>query len=150
MSWGKGKGRAGVTLGLPVTYTNPRRHHHSPLVHRCSFLAQNHPGNNSLKLVDSTFRSGTSRNDDWMSTSSRWITPDDVDRFKDEVANSLKKVTFLLMYSIRQPDDNFRIQPRLGKHVVTVRINQIFDVIMVMNSCIIHDQNTPRSRKWSC
>ena len=22
MSWGKGKGRAGVTLGLPVTYTN--------------------------------------------------------------------------------------------------------------------------------
>ena len=22
MSWGKGKGRAGVTLGLPVTYTS--------------------------------------------------------------------------------------------------------------------------------
>jgi hypothetical protein len=58
-------------------------------------------GNNSLKLVDSTFRSGSSRNDDRMSTSSRWITPDEVDRFKDEVANSLKKkVMFLLMDSI--------------------------------------------------
>lgn len=54
-------------------------------------------GNNSLKLVDSTFRSGSFRTDDQISTSSRWITPTDVDRFKDEVANSLqKKVKFLL------------------------------------------------------
>lgn len=41
-------------------------------------------GNNSLKLVDNTFRSGLSRIDDRISTSSRWITPEDVDRFKDE------------------------------------------------------------------
>jgi len=53
-------------------------------------------GNNSLKLVDSTFLAGLSRIDDRMSTSSRWITPEDVDRFKDEVASSLKKVTFLM------------------------------------------------------
>jgi hypothetical protein len=58
-------------------------------------------GNNSLKLVDNTFKSGLSRIDDRMSTSSRWITPDDVDRFKDEVANSLKKVKFLLIYILQ-------------------------------------------------
>ena len=50
-------------------------------------------GNNSLKLVDSTFRSGSSREDDRNSTSSRWIKPDDVDIFKDEVVNSRPKVT---------------------------------------------------------
>ena len=55
-------------------------------------------GNNSLKLVDSTFRSGSSRLDDRMSTSSRWITPEDVDRFKDEVATSHQKVKFLHMF----------------------------------------------------
>ena len=57
--------------------------------------------NNSLKLVDSTFKLGLSHIDDWMSTSSRWITPDYVDQFKDEVANSLKKVMFLLMYTLQ-------------------------------------------------
>lgn len=50
-------------------------------------------GNNSLKLVDSTFRSGSSRTDDRTSTSSRWLTPEDVDRFKDEVVNSRHNVS---------------------------------------------------------
>ena len=57
--------------------------------------------NNSLKLVDNTFKLGLSCINDHMSTSSRWITPDDVDWFKDEVANSLKKVTFLLIYTLQ-------------------------------------------------
>jgi hypothetical protein len=55
-------------------------------------------GNNSLKLVDNTFRSGSaridSRMDDSTLSSSWWLTPEDVDRFKDEVANSRQKVTF--------------------------------------------------------
>ena len=55
-------------------------------------------GNNSLKLVDSTFQSGSSRLDDRISTSSRWITPEDVDRFKEEVANSHQKVKYLLLF----------------------------------------------------
>ncbi|KAJ7759688.1 hypothetical protein B0H14DRAFT_2404071 [Mycena olivaceomarginata] len=46
--------------------------------------------NNSLKLVDATFRAGTTRLDDRASTSFRWLTPEQVDAFKDEVANSQK------------------------------------------------------------
>ena len=42
-------------------------------------------GNNSLKLVDSTFRSGLVRTDNRVTNSIRWISPDDVDVFKDEV-----------------------------------------------------------------
>ncbi|KAF8164965.1 hypothetical protein B0H34DRAFT_687229 [Crassisporium funariophilum] len=49
-----------------------------------SFLAAM-DGNNSLKLVDSTFRSGSVRTDNRASTSRRWISPEDVDIFKDEV-----------------------------------------------------------------
>ncbi|KAJ6535248.1 hypothetical protein DFH09DRAFT_1404689 [Mycena vulgaris] len=45
-------------------------------------------GNNSLKLVDATFQSGTPRTDDRKSTSFRWLTPQQVDCFKDEVGNS--------------------------------------------------------------
>ncbi|KAJ6595036.1 hypothetical protein DFH09DRAFT_1259083 [Mycena vulgaris] len=50
-------------------------------------------GNNSLKLVDATFRSGTPRTDDRKSTSFRWLTPQQVDCFKDEVGNSKGPVT---------------------------------------------------------
>jgi len=49
-----------------------------------SFLAAM-DGNNSLKLVDSTFRSGSMRHDDRISDAPRWIKPEDVDIFKDEV-----------------------------------------------------------------
>lgn len=73
-------------------------------------------GNNSLKLVDSAFRSGLSRIDDRMSTSSRWITPEDVDRFKDEVANSLKKVKFLLIYIL-----NFNLSHTRSQLVIPLK-----------------------------
>ncbi|KAJ6546321.1 hypothetical protein B0H10DRAFT_1852436 [Mycena sp. CBHHK59/15] len=49
-----------------------------------SFLATM-DGNNPLKLVDSTFRSGTTRADDRTSRSFRWLTPEEVDLYKDEV-----------------------------------------------------------------
>ncbi|KAJ6533368.1 hypothetical protein B0H10DRAFT_2265166 [Mycena sp. CBHHK59/15] len=48
-------------------------------------------GNNSLKLVDATFRAGNLRADDRASTSFRWLTPDQVDVFKDEVADAQKR-----------------------------------------------------------
>ncbi|KAJ7691943.1 hypothetical protein B0H17DRAFT_934531 [Mycena rosella] len=45
-------------------------------------------GNNSLKLVDATFHLGTPRTNTQRSTSFRWLTPQQVDRFQDEVENS--------------------------------------------------------------
>ncbi|KAF8871444.1 hypothetical protein BD779DRAFT_1478233 [Infundibulicybe gibba] len=43
-------------------------------------------GNNSLKLVDSTFRPGTQRRNNRTQRHSFWITPKEVDMFKDAVA----------------------------------------------------------------
>ena len=60
-----------------------------------SFLAAM-DGNNSLKLVDSMFRSGKVRHDNRTTDSLRWITPEDVDVFKDEVH---KKVCLILNIS---------------------------------------------------
>ena len=42
-------------------------------------------GNNSLKLIDSAFRAGSVRTDTRSSASPRWISPEEVDTFKDEV-----------------------------------------------------------------
>lgn len=50
-------------------------------------------GNNSLKLVDSTFRFGHPRFDNRQSRSFRWLTPSEVDKYKDEVKNA-PKVSF--------------------------------------------------------
>ncbi|KAI0644812.1 hypothetical protein C8Q79DRAFT_912370 [Trametes meyenii] len=47
-------------------------------------------GNNSLKLVDDSFRSGQSRRDDRTHRTDLFIAPDEVDKYKDEVANSQK------------------------------------------------------------
>ncbi|KAJ7267850.1 hypothetical protein C8J57DRAFT_1435830 [Mycena rebaudengoi] len=47
-------------------------------------------GNNSLKLVDSAFRAGSVRPDDRTLTSFRWLTPDQVNVYQDEVVNSQK------------------------------------------------------------
>ncbi|CAK5284899.1 unnamed protein product [Mycena citricolor] len=48
-------------------------------------------GNASLKLVDSTFRAGNPRFDARKSRSWRWLTPSQVDVFKDEVKMSERK-----------------------------------------------------------
>ncbi|KAJ6458478.1 hypothetical protein C8R45DRAFT_1110006 [Mycena sanguinolenta] len=47
-------------------------------------------GNNSLKLVDSTFRAGHPRFDNRVSTSFRWLTPAEVDKYQDEVKRASK------------------------------------------------------------
>ncbi|KAJ6600154.1 hypothetical protein B0H10DRAFT_2231026 [Mycena sp. CBHHK59/15] len=54
-----------------------------------SFLASM-DGNNSLKLVDSTFRAGHPRFDDRKSNSFRWLTPTEVDKYRDEVKTAPK------------------------------------------------------------
>ncbi|KAJ6464986.1 hypothetical protein C8R45DRAFT_1107214 [Mycena sanguinolenta] len=47
-------------------------------------------GNNSLKLIDPTFRAGLPRFDSRKTESFRWLTTAEVDIFKDEVKNSEK------------------------------------------------------------
>jgi hypothetical protein len=44
-------------------------------------------GNQSLKLVDYMFRSGSQRSDDRTINDPRWLTQEEVDVFKDEVSN---------------------------------------------------------------
>ncbi|KAJ7889571.1 hypothetical protein B0H14DRAFT_2336709, partial [Mycena olivaceomarginata] len=58
-------------------------------------------GGNSLKLVDSTFRAGNPRFDNRKTSSFRWLTPAEVDRFKDEVRNSAK-----VPYASQDPVDD--------------------------------------------
>jgi hypothetical protein len=49
-------------------------------------------GNNSLKLVDSAFRYGMPRTDNRTLPISRWLSVDQVDVFKDDVANAQNQV----------------------------------------------------------
>jgi hypothetical protein len=55
-------------------------------------------GNNSLKLIDSSYRVGNTRPDDRLLPSPRWIEPQEVDEFKDDVRNrvSLSLNLFLI------------------------------------------------------
>ena len=59
-------------------------------------------GNNSLKLVDSAFRAGSVCTNTCSSASQCWISPGEVDTFKDEV----KKVSFHLQWLSLIEHDN--------------------------------------------
>ncbi|KAJ7269473.1 hypothetical protein C8J57DRAFT_1508628 [Mycena rebaudengoi] len=61
-------------------------------------------GNNSLKLVDSTFRAGHPRFDNRKASSFRWLTPSEVDKYQDEVKNAPKvpMVTSTAMAAVTQ------------------------------------------------
>ncbi|KAJ7016733.1 hypothetical protein C8F04DRAFT_1201568 [Mycena alexandri] len=48
-------------------------------------------GNNSLKLVDPMFHAGVTRADNRTSVHDRWLSPEEVDEFKDEVSDSQKR-----------------------------------------------------------
>ena len=54
-------------------------------------------GNNSLKLVDSTYRAGTVRMDSRTTESPCWINPEGVDIFKDEVTKVRPILSFRYM-----------------------------------------------------
>jgi hypothetical protein len=51
-------------------------------------------GNQSLRLVDSTFLAGDLRHDDRGLSSKRWLQPEEVDIFKDEVRNAKKVIGY--------------------------------------------------------
>jgi hypothetical protein len=68
----------------------------SELYLKYSFLAAM-DGNNSLTLFDSDLCPGQQQADDCVSYSLRWITLEEVDQFKDEVATSQQKVSLVAM-----------------------------------------------------
>lgn len=47
-------------------------------------------GNQSLKLVDDAFRAGKPLRDDRVGCSENWLTPAEVDRWKDEVRRTVR------------------------------------------------------------
>jgi hypothetical protein len=59
-----------------------------PLAHR---ILATMDGNNSLKLVDDSFRRGTHRADTRTRRSQKWLSPEYVDLFKDEVPSRGKR-----------------------------------------------------------
>ena len=54
---------------------------HEPSLKYSMLIAMD--GNNSLKLIDTAFRTGKPRMDDRTSSSPRWLTPVEVDAFQD-------------------------------------------------------------------
>jgi hypothetical protein len=66
-------------------------------------------GNNSLKLVNSTFCAGLPRFDTQKLTSFRWLTPTEVDKYQDEVKKSAK-VRELHIISVIHLTGYFRFQ----------------------------------------
>jgi hypothetical protein len=59
-----------------------------PMAHRILAAMD---GNNSLKLVDDAFRHGTHRADARIGRSKKWLSPEYVDQFKDEVPSRGKR-----------------------------------------------------------
>ncbi|OBZ74357.1 hypothetical protein A0H81_05684 [Grifola frondosa] len=70
-----------------------------------SFLATM-DGNQSLKLVDNVFRVGTPRKDSRTCRTDIWLSPDEVDQFKDEVRSSKQSVASTSVEHMVNGDDD--------------------------------------------
>ncbi|KAJ7206977.1 hypothetical protein C8J57DRAFT_1099457, partial [Mycena rebaudengoi] len=97
-------------------------------------------GNNSLKLVDSTFRSGTPRADNRSSTSWRWLSSLEVDAFKDEVVNSQKSTFQPMAVAPNIRPDNHQTKLPL--------IHPLAKLQKCVNTCVERWRNAgPEARK---
>ncbi|KAF8185649.1 hypothetical protein BJ912DRAFT_797325, partial [Pholiota molesta] len=106
-----------------------------------SFLAAM-DGNNSLKLVDSTFRPGSVRHDNRTSASSRWLSPEEVDVFKDEVHRKV-------LTSTSVPDiDGLPDADLDTEDTAWLNITEIDDLAQCVNACVEHWRAAgPEARK---
>ncbi|KAJ6463583.1 hypothetical protein DFH09DRAFT_1254717 [Mycena vulgaris] len=106
-----------------------------------SFLAAA-DGNNSLKSVANEYKSGKPRDDDRMThhLNDRWLSPEDVDVFKDEVSNSQKPA------SSADPDATADTHPNvnaedLDDDVAWLNINELEateaeELARCLNTCV--------------
>ncbi|KDR71992.1 hypothetical protein GALMADRAFT_74454 [Galerina marginata CBS 339.88] len=110
-----------------------------------SFLAAM-DGNNSLKLVDSTFRAGSVRTDNRVTSSKRWISPEDVDVFKDEVnrkcaTSSYLNATAAVLDDLPEADVD-------GDDVAWLNVTEIDELAQCVNTCVERWRNAgPEARK---
>ena len=124
-------------------------------------------GNNSLKLVDSTFRSGSVRTDNRVSSSKRWISPEDVDIFKDEVKKKVRyqlTILFISYFPFVQPeaqtgpnaspsvsnttDDTLPDADFDGEDVAWLNVTEIDELAQCVNTCVERWRNAgPEARK---
>ncbi|KAF8230800.1 hypothetical protein L208DRAFT_1280109, partial [Tricholoma matsutake] len=92
-------------------------------------------GNNLLKLVDSTFCSGTFHTDDHVSSSSRWICPEEVDQFKDEGALLGQPASQAPQIPISAPlaGSSTTLDAHSAPHPLTAELNAANDDILWLN-----------------
>ena len=74
-------------------------------------------GNQSLKLIDDTYRSGTVRSDPRTARTDMWLSPEEVDRWKDEVHSHEVSAWHINICMIRdRPVRNLRCRLLLLSH----------------------------------
>jgi hypothetical protein len=89
-------------------------------------------GNNSMKLVDSTYRAGTVRTDSRTTQSPRWINLEEVNVFKDEVAKVRSILSFCYMIvmvsSIQSNSRTSRAGPSQSDQQSTTALGDLADL----------------------
>lgn len=124
-------------------------------------------GNNSLKLVDSTYRAGNVRKDSRATESPRWINPEGVDIFKDEVAKVRSTYSLYIIvidFSIQsnsrtsrpgpsQPDQQSSMAPEdlsdlTGEETAWLNVTEHDDLAKCLDTCVDRWRNAgPEARK---
>jgi hypothetical protein len=99
-------------------------------------------GNNSLKLVDSSYQVGNMRADDRLLPSPRWIEPSEVDQFKDEVRRKVRLNSILISASVSNPstcqatDAPFSEDPHIINDVAWLNVNELDDLKQCADACV--------------
>ena len=113
-------------------------------------------GNNSLKLVDSTYHAGSVRTDSRKLESPRWISPEDVDLFKDEVGKVRPLLLYIIPHIMTIPQDVRQGVPANADHIEDIaseetawlNVTEHDDLAKCLNTCVDRWRNAgPEARK---
>jgi hypothetical protein len=108
-------------------------------------------GNNSLKLIDTAYRHGTTHSDDHTLKNPQWIEDEEVDKYKDEVKNSAKVgFVFRLYIKLRHPQKSGREtdDAHLSNDVAWLNINELDELEKCVDTCVdCWKAASPKDRK---
>ncbi|KAK7060534.1 hypothetical protein VNI00_001300 [Paramarasmius palmivorus] len=109
-------------------------------------------GNNSLKMVDESFKYGNTREDSRQLPDHRWVEDEEVDQFKDEVARSQNKrgkkaqpaTAVVQTADAVYPD----LEPGKDDDIPWLNVNETEDLTACVDTCVDRWKNAgPESRK---
>jgi hypothetical protein len=93
-------------------------------------------GNNSLKLIDSSYQSRKTRSNDWVLLWHCWIEAEEVDKYKNEVKNASNRKKVRMCISFQYTNLKGMSSKDSGWDIAWLNVNELEDLKGCADACV--------------